>query len=461
MARLQLPVHSYTLRSQPASTARLVNCYPEALPADAKTPLVLSRAPGVVSDVTPGSPIRGLHYAFGQLFAVAGSKLYYLPQGGSASQRGTIPGTGRVSMAHNDTYLVVVAEPNAYYTNGTDTVTQISDPDFVSRGAKYVKFMDNYMLFMEPNSGRFFCADVGTVTDFNALNFATAEAAPDDLVGMEVDHRQVILFGSETLEIWDNVGGSGFPFSRALNGVAEIGCFNGDTIAKVDNSVFWLANDYTIRRLNGITPVKVSTYAVEDFLSGVDVSTGSAYCYSQNGHSFYVLNFSTGCWVYDVTSDKWHERASYPNDYYRWQTHAVAYGQQYVGDAYSDVVGYFDPDVYVESGSTQIMSWTYQPVYADNRRAFHSRLEVVLETGVGLTSGQGSDPEIMLECSDDGGRTWRSFPNRRIGRIGEYSWRVVWHALGSARQRVYRMSVSDPVKVVVSETTLEVVGGRV
>jgi hypothetical protein len=124
-------------------------------------------------------------------------------------------------------------------------------------------------------------------------------------------------------------------------------------------------------------------------------------------------------------------------------------------------VGYLDPDTYTEWSNTVRMEWTYQPVYAEQRLAFHDRLEIVLETGVGLTSGQGSAPVMMLDYSNDGGQTWTSLPNKSIGAIGRYDTRVVWNRLGSSRQRVYRASVSDPVKVNLTDTQIECRGGRV
>jgi Neuraminidase (sialidase) len=107
-----------------------------------------------------------------------------------------------------------------------------------------------------------------------------------------------------------------------------------------------------------------------------------------------------------------------------------------------------------------VMEWTYQPIYANAQRAFHDRLEIVLETGVGATTGQGSDPKIMLKKSDDGGKTWQALPDRTFGKRGERLSRAVWHNLGSARKRVYKASVSDPVPVTVVDTVTEVRGGR-
>ena len=195
------------------------------------------------------------------------------------------------------------------------------------------------------------------------------------------------------------------------------------------------------------------------------MASGSAYAYTQDGHLFYVLSFPEGTFVYDCTVNapqgEWHERQSYGYDYWIAGVHTQAFGLELVGDITSNRIGYFSAADYDEWGSIQRMEWTYQPVYAQGRRAFHDSLEIICEVGVGLTSGQGSDPVVMLDFSNDGGRTWVSMPNQQLGPIGQYRQRVVWNRLGSAQQRVYRAAVSDPVRVAVVDTLLAVRGGRV
>jgi hypothetical protein len=459
--RFPLPIASTGLRSRPASTASLVNCYAEALPQDTKSGVLLSRTPGVASWTTVGNgPIHGAFAAMGTVFVVSGTKLYDVDENGNATELGDIGAVGNLDMDSNGSALVVVNEPNAFYWDGT-TFGQITDTDFTTRGAGDVEFINNFLLFREPDSGRFFGADLGSATSFDALNFATAEGFPDDLVGLKVDHSEVMLFGSETIELWANVPISGFPFQRVTNGVLEIGCLNGRTVAKQDNSVFWLANDYTVRRLDGTTPVRISTHAVEQSIVDATIAAGKAFSYSQDGHLFYVLTFPEVTWVCDATTKEWHERQSYGEDNWIVGCHAQAYGLELVGDSTSNKVGYLDPDTYTEWGGTLRCEWVYQPVYAEQRLAFHDRLEIVLETGVGLITGQGSAPVMMLDYSNDGGQTWTSLPNKSIGAIGRYDTRVVWNRLGSSRQRVYRASVSDPVKVNLTDTQIEVRGGRV
>lgn len=459
--RLSLPVSSYRDVSSIASTSRLVNCYAEQLPVDAKSPVSLVRSHGIASWTTVGTgPIYALLASGDYLYVVSGTKLYQVDQNKTITELGSIGTINSIDMERNADSVVVVNTPDAYYWDGT-TFGQITDADFTSRGATDVEFIDNYLVFVEPDSGRFYCADLGTVTDFDALNFATAEGSPDNLVGCIVDHRQLVLAGKESMEIWDNTGVAGFPFERAIGGLLEIGCLNGRTLAKQDNSVFWLANDYTVRRLDSATPVRISQHGIEAALRRMTISTGKGYAFSMEGHLFYVLSFFEGTFVYDATTREWHERQSYGYDYWRAQSHANQFGLDLVGDITSNKIGYLDRDTYSEWGDIQRVEWTYQPIYAEGRRAFHDRLEIICQTGVGLTTGQGSDPQIMLDYSDDSGKTFRSLPNRSLGAIGRYSDRVVWQRLGSTpKSRVYRGAVSDPVPLTLTDTQAEVRGGR-
>jgi hypothetical protein len=459
--RFPLPISSQEVRSKPASTARLLNCYAEQLPNEAKSPVLLTRTPGVHSWTTVGAGvIHGVHAALGSLFVVSGSKAYEVNSSGTATELGNVGGVTNLDIDSNGSAVVFVNEPNAYVWDGS-TFSQITDSDFTSRGAADVEFVDNWLLFREPNSGRMFGADLGSATSFDALNFVTAEGFPDDLVGLKVDHRQVFLFGSQTIELWENTGIAGFPFERAINGLIEIGCLNGRTVCKQDNSVFWLANDYTVRRLDGTTPQRVSNHAVEQSLVTATIDSGKAYAYSQDGHLFYVLTFPEVTWVFDATTGQWHQRQTYGQDYWIAGCHAQAYGREIVGDSTSNKLGYIDPETYTDWDQTVRVEWTYQPIYAESNLAFHDRLEIVLETGVGLTTGQGSNPQMMLSYSNDGGKTWTALPNKSIGPIGRYDTRVIWNRLGSSRQRVYRAAVSDPIPIAITDTQVNVRGGNV
>lgn len=467
--RLQLPVHSYQHTSRPVGCERLVNCFAEVAPPEGKAPTALLRSPGTVSYNAGAAIGRGAFNWNETLYVVEGTHLYSISSGGLSGGSidkinwGTIDGSNRVSFGVTPTQLVICASPNAYVFDGT-TVTQITDADYTSRGGAQVVSIDGYVVFREPNTGRFFASDLNNASSYNALSFATAEGYPDNIIGMIVDHRQIVLGGSQSIELWSNVGTSPFPFARDANGFIEIGCAAGDSFAKADNSIFWLANDLTVRRLAGYTPQRVSQHGVELAIGSYDtVSDAFGFGYTQNGHIFYVLTFPTEghTWVLDVTTGEWHERESFGADYWKPICAVPVYNKIFVQHSSTGNIGYLDTDTYTEmsdggGAGTLRSEWTYGSVYDSGRRTFHSNLSVLVETGVGLTSGQGSDPEIMLDVSDDGGRTWRAMTNKKMGEIGQYRKRVQWPRLGSSRDRVYRNAVSDPVKVTVSDAQLEV-----
>ena len=474
--KLNLPVHSYQHRSRPASSARLLNCYPELMPPGAPVPVILMRAPGTKDWTTVGTgSIRGMWQAeigfasgrLDRLYVVSGREFYSVDSSGNATLIGDIGTPNNLDFDYNKDSLVIVNEPRAYSYDGA-TFAEITDSDFTSRGAGNVEFLENFLLFREPNSDRMFGADLGSATDFDALNFVNADSNPDNLLGIISDHRSLVCFGSETTELYENTGVAGFPFERIINGTMQVGLAYENLYGRCFDVVYFIADDLTVRRLDGNQPVRISTHFIEQKLEqDFTISSGYAFSYWQEGHFFMGFTFNEGTIVYDAVTQEWHERESYNRPYYRFDNFARFAGKTLAGDRDSNEIVEVDVKTYSEAvndpemaSNVHIMEWTYQPIYAEGIRAFHDRLEVRFEAGVGLTTGQGSDPKLMMEYSDDGGSTWNALPTRTLGKKGEYQDRAVWHNLGSARQRVYRGSVSDPVPVYILDTVTEVRGGR-
>jgi hypothetical protein len=250
---------------------------------------------------------------------------------------------------------------------------------------------------------------------------------------------------------------------RSSNGFIELGVLAGPTLQKADNGVFWLASDKTVRRLEGVTPVRVSTYAIEQILEDAqDVSDAFAFTYTHQGHVFYALTLPSAArtLVYDIGTNEWHERESYGVS--RWAANAACecYGRVFVGHYADGRVGELNALTYAEWDDVQRMSWIYGSAFDDGARLFHSELEIDVETGVGLSQGQGSDPRATLYYANDGGQVFSAMPTRSLGAQGARRQRVRWNRLGMARDRVYRVDISDPVRVTVHGTRLEVERGR-
>jgi hypothetical protein len=171
-----------------------------------------------------------------------------------------------------------------------------------------------------------------------------------------------------------------------------------------------------------------------------------------------VLTFpsASATWVYDAATQAWHERAGLVNGQFtrhRSNCQCNFKGNIVVGDFENGNIYTLDLQTYADNGSAQkwLRSWRALPTGQNNlRRTAHHSLQLDCETGVGLVTGQGSNPLAMLRWSDDGGHTWSNEHWSPMGAIGQYGKRVFWRRLGMTlklRDRVYEVSGTDPVKI--------------
>lgn len=337
-------------------------------------------------------------------------------------------------------------------------------------GATQITWIDGYLILIKKDTAEFFVSDWQGVT-FNALSFATAEGNPDNVVGMAALNRDLILFNKVSTEIYTNTGNADFPFERIGSGFIEVGCCAPFSIAKTAEAVFWLGQDSSGRGVvyaaSSTSPQRISTHAIEAKISTyADITTARAYSYQYEGHYFYVLNFDEATWVYDATTKMWHERAYLDNGALtRHRIDTLSYvpnlGIHVGGDWESNKVYELDPDNRTDAGN-EIKRLRATPHISQNlKRVFHAALQVDCETGVGLTGiGQGTNPQLMMRFSNDGGRTWSDEYQGAMGKIGEYKARALWRRLGQSRDRVYEVSVSDPVDVNFVDAEIDVMVGE-
>ena len=464
---------SYVTRSINAADARMVNLFPEIIPEGGLEPAFLNRAPGLRLLASIGNgPIRGL-WDFSPdsttAFVVSGNQLFKIDTSYTPTLLGTVAGTGPVSMADNGTQLFIAANgPGYIYNNTTNVFQQITDPDFP--GAVTVGYLDGYFVFNEPNSQRIWITALLDGLSVDPLDFVSAEGAPDDVTGIIVDHREVWVLGTNSVEVWYNAGTADFPLQRIQGAFNEIGCISPYSLAKLDNGVFWLGSDARgkgiVYRANGYTGTRISTHAVEWQIQQYnDISDAVAYTYQQDGHAFYVLIFPSAntTWVYDVATQAWHERAGFANGQFtrhRSNCQMAFNNEIVVGDFQTGNIYAFDLEDYSDNGQIQkwYRTWRALPTGQNNfkRTAQHS-LQLNCESGVGLNLGQGSNPQVMLRWSDDGGHTWSNEHWAPIGQIGAYGRRTFWRRLGMTlklRDRVYELSGTDPVKIAITGAEL-------
>jgi len=497
---------SYVARSVNAADNRMINLFPEVIPEGGKEPGFLNRAPGLELLQTIGSgPIRALwaHQTNGSdFYVVSGTEVYKLTSTSATPVKlGNIIDGGPVSIADNGTQLFFACNgPSYIYNEATNEFKQITDPDFP--GAVTVAYLDGYFVFNEPNSQRVWVTSLFDGASIDPLDFASAEGSPDGLVAVNVDHREAWLFGTDSVEVWYDSGNADFPLTRIQGAFNEIGCVAAFSVAKLDNSLFWLGTDARgqgiVYKANGYTGQRVSTHAIEYAIAQYgNISDALAYTYQQEGHGFYVLTFpsANATWVYDAATQAWHERAGLVNGAFtrhRSNCQCNFGGETIVGDFENGNIYKYSLEVYSDNGDPQkwLRSWRAIPTGQNTlkRTAQHS-LQLDAESGVGLngftteqvfylvtqnsdklitesgdyiaseiTSTVLADPQVMLRWSDDGGHNWSNEHWTSMGGIGRFGQRILWRRLGMTtriRDRVYEVSGTDPVKIAIMGAELQ------
>jgi hypothetical protein len=494
---------SYVIRSPNAADSRMVNLYPEVILEGGLEAAYLQRCPGLRFIATVGSgPIVGA-WSHGTLgYVVSGTEFYSVTSTGVPTLIGTVENTGFVSMADNGTQLFIAAGAKGYiYNFDTNVLAEITDEDF--HGATTVGYLDGYFVFSEPNSQRLWVTSLFDGTSVDPTDFASAEGAPDDIVGLVVNHREVWVFGTNSTEVWYNSGDADFPLARIQGAYNEVGCVAPNSISKLDNSIVWLGQDARgqgiVYRAEGYRAQRISTHAVEFAVQGyVNIADAVSYSYQQDGHEFYIINFPLAdtTWCLDASTNAWHERRGLLNGQFtrhRGNCFVNFNGALVVGDYENGNLYAFDLDVYADNGETQkwLRRWRALPTGAnDFKRTAQHALQLICETGVGLDGYvvdeallvelgvvllveagiplmignpvmEGADPQVMLRWSDDGGHTWSNEHWKSLGRIGQSQTRVIWRRLGMTeklRDRVYEVSGTAPVKVAIMGAELSLSG---
>lgn len=461
----------YQLRSLPLARKRCINMYPQVSEDTTFSKISLFGTPGIADFSTTGlnGPSRGCIVAGGVAYYVIGNSFISVDSTGTITNHGTISGTEDVSMAYN-TKSIAIVDPygNSYFfTVSTSTLAQITDSTFLSMGqVRTVTYKKGFFVFTTDTE--WFNSSIYSTNNgqsFDALDFDVEDIAPDNIVAGFTSHDLLYIIGTETTGIFDNIVTNAFPFAEVGGANLEIGCQARLSITKFDSDFVMIGGGKnelpSVWRIRQQSVQRISTDAIDYIMSLAsqsELARARIDTYSQDGHPFLVLTIGDYTFSYDQRSSEtaqshiWHERQSgFTNGetFQRWRGQHIckAYGKILVGDNNSGNIGQLDLSTYKEFGERIERVIVSQPVDSKGSPIFQSELEMFIESGVG--NADSTDPVWLFSYSDNG-RTWTNPIARAMGKVGEYTKRLIWSRLGRIpAKRVLRWKTDDPVKIAI------------
>ena len=463
-----------------------INFFPEIdlnKPQGSRGIVALYPTPGLTQILQlDNNEVRGMRTLSGgaYLIIVVGPYVYSVNNAYVATKVGTLTTlSGRVSITDNimsNTGLnaYIVDGVNRYYwVASTNTFATLPSSDGPWQGADVCEVVDNYIIYNQPNTQLWAATDLGLVMSSNAY-YGAKDGSPDPLVSLIVDRRQVSLLGEFTTEVWTDVGNVitgiiSFPFQRIPGTSSQHGIAARFSVARFGEQFCFVSQDNRgqaiIGVMEGYSFKRLSTHAVEQTLMNQKISDAVAYTYQLEGHEFYVVTFPSInlTWVYDITTQAWHKWLSWDGSQYnRHRSNCGAFFNNVylVGDYQNGKIYQLDNAVYTDNGDTIRRLRRAPHIVTDLQRQYFAELQIQFQPGVGLEVGQGQDPQAMLRWSNDGGSTYSNEHWVSIGMVGKYRNRAIWRRLGTARDRIFEVVITDPVKAVIVSANLKAEEGE-
>lgn len=441
MADVEIPFAAQIGESSVAQNSRekLVNMYAEIETSGRKRVLRRQRAGlrqvyAITGEKRAIERYNDLHYC------VIGSTFYSF-DGTTLMTLGTLAtNTGRCFIIFDDNGKVMVSDQATGYTWSGVTFATVTTPGSVGVGT--LAYQGGFGIFNVPNAGQFYITALNNFTSVDALDFATAESAPDPIRRVFVDHNQLMLAGSRSIEIWQ-LSGAAFPFTPYQNAQIERGLVGPTAMAAEDNTVFFIGDDCVAYRLEGYRPVRISTGAVERAILAVPSGSQAlcdAFVYTSGGQKFVNFRFPGVITLqYNLATGYWNYAQSF--GYRDWQVvgsagHQSSYLLTPTGIAVLDESINTD-----ESGIMQRLAVS-APGDANGHRLSVQSLLLDVEVGRAAT---GVSASVMLRFAPDG-ETFGNSKTRALGLTGKYGTRVIYRNLGMGRKPVIEVSCTDDVR---------------
>lgn len=443
-------------RSPSVTDQERVNLYSEiSQDGERGGKIAMYRMPGLTGQSNYGAnPCRGAWSHGDFKYYVNRDKLWKEANDGTQTELGTLlTSGGLVDMIDNGTQLMIVDGTAGYIlTFATDVLVQIAG-DFPANPTS-VTFLNLRFVATFANSGQYYWSAINDGTSWDALDFATEESNPDNLVRVIADNGQLVLFGEFTTGFAGPTNSDDAAFGRIGAAAIEFGLASKNSLDKFDESLIFLGKNrlggVQVCTLRGYTRDVVSNADIGTLFSkysGIDSATG--FSFRHDDHSFYQINFTAEniSWRYDGKTGDW-TKAESSGGRHRAELQINHQNRSYATDYETGNTYLFDPDALTDNGATITRKFIGRHLTTGNVSVF-AEIWIDMQMGVGTTTGQGVNPQLMMRVSKDGGKTWGNERWADIGVAGDYTAKAKFRRLGKTDPSwTFEFTVTDPVDVV-------------
>ena len=423
--RIGLLGGSYASLSPILDCQRLANRYFEQSESNnSKSAGALYPRPGLSRFANAPEPMgRGImtHQATGRVFAVIGSGFYEILADGTIANRGAVANDGLpASMAGSNIQIAIASgRVGSIFTLASGVFTP--GPIANWETPLQVEYDDGFFISVI-GANQFQYSDALDGLTWQALNIAALSTIPDNVVGFIWDHRELVIRGEFFSQAYYDSGNT-FTFDAVQGGTIHDGLAATFAQCRADNTNFYLGMDETgllaLKRLNGYTPQRVSTHAIEQtWKSYSKVSDATMCAIGWDGHNFVQITFPSAnagrgaTWWYDIGAAAdmaWSEQFFFQNglEYaHKGTYHCVAFGGKHlVLDSVSGNIYQMSDTVYTDDGNPIRRIRRCPHLASEGQRVFLKKLELAIEPGLAsIAQGDGSlaAPQICLRISRDG-----------------------------------------------------------
>ena len=295
--------------------------------------------------------------------------------------------------------------------------------------------------------------------EFANYGFVTySEWCPDNTIALCSNGSKLYTFGERSWQVFSYNDDKNNPFSSPDNAAGNVGIKAPNSLAMLGNTVLWLANsdigDNGVFMIKDTALTRISTQDIERELTQLpNLETGYASIWQEHQHVFYSLTFEDAnkTYVYDVTENAWHYRASYDDKnhltYWRYNHATYAYSKIYVGTA--DALAYMDENRYTEHDGKVIYKMRRGAVLTSNDQPFYiDSAEIICNNGQ-LSFDNHYDniemnPRISIRYSWDGS-TFSDYEDYYMGKLGRYDYSTTIWQLGMGSYFTIEISTTEPI----------------